>query len=313
MTLSSFLNNRNFKLKRMFVYGMIAIIVICALSTISAIISGSYPENFLSLIFSAVALEWYFINCIFCLKIHDRCKQGKIPYDWIGVALCTVTLVIVLLRIWTNIPFTQSFAIPAVLLTVSYTIAILPVTLQIDNHRKLSKFFGIMHRIVTPLFGVIVAINFLVPTVYSYLQTVTWTVTLIEILIVTVILLLYSKPFTAHIVLYETGTPNIYTDASGHLYQLISMNVAPDHSATEVDFSNDEIEQQLKKAESNDGVAPNKTYMEQDIPVTESGPVIAKTKEDETIPIVTKHKSDFAEDVKEQDTDATVTPTEKGI
>lgn len=257
MTISTFLNNRNFKLKRLFVYGMILVLIICVLSTINAIITGQYPDNFLQLVFTAIAVECYCVNSIFCLKVHDSCRKGKIPYDWIGIVLCLVTLVIVLLRIWTSIEFVHHFAIPAILLTISYTIAILPVTLQIDNHKSLSKTFGLLHRIITPLFGVVIAVNFMVPSIYPYIQTVTWTMVLLELLVVAVIMILYSKPFTAELRLFETGTPNIYSDAAGRMYQVISLNARPDSSSSEIDSSEsmfDSIEQNSESHGSDDTI-----------------------------------------------------------
>ncbi|MBQ8706487.1 MAG: hypothetical protein IJ523_00160 [Succinivibrionaceae bacterium] len=267
MTITSLLNNKNFKLKRMFVYGMILILIICALSTVNAIITGSYPENFLQLLLTAIALEYYCVNSLFCLKIHDSCKTGKIPYDWIGVLLCTATVIIALLRIWTDIKIVQEFAIPAVLLTVSYTIAILPVSLQIDNHKKLSKIFGTAHRIITPLFGAAVAVNFLFPSVYPYLQTVTWTLVLLELLVVAAIMILYSKPFTAELVLFETGTPNIYADRSGKMYQVISMESRTGGEASEIDpdetMHHEAFRETDRNFDADDGIT-----------VTESEPVV---------------------------------------
>lgn len=262
MTISTFLNNRNFKLKRLFVYGMILVLIICVLSTISAIITGQYPDNFLQLVFTAIAVECYCVNSIFCLKIHDNCRNRKIPYDWIGIVLCLITLVIVLLRIWTSIEFVHHFAIPAVLLTISYTIAILPVSLQIDNHKRLSKTFGLLHRIITPLFGVVIAVNFMVPSIYPYIQTVTWTMVLLELLIVAVIMILYSKPFTAELRLFETGTPNIYSDAGGKMYQVISLNAKPDSTSSEIDSSDSMFDSNAQSVDSHSSADTIKSTIE---------------------------------------------------
>jgi hypothetical protein len=251
---------------------MILVVIICVLSTVSAIITGQYPENFLQLVFTAIAIECYCVNSIFCLKIHDSCKKRKIPYDWIGVAFCFATLVIVLLRIWTGIEFAHRFALPAILLTISYTIAILPVSLQIDNHKKLSKTFGFIHRTVTPLFGVIIAVNFMIPSIYPYIQTVTWTMVLLELLVVAVIMILYSKPFTVELRLFETGTPNIYSDTNGNMYQVISLNAKADSLSSEIDSSEKIFDEKKSQNGNSDSVIMENTI--------EAGTVEIVTKED---------------------------------
>ena len=279
MNIPEILNSGNLKPRRLFVWGMVAVLIICAVSTIYAIITGSYPENFLELILTAVALECYCVNSIILLKLKPsvRIRKRRIRYDIIGMVLCTVALILVLLRIWSATEIARNFAVPAFLLALSFTIAVVPVNLQADRHRTLSRVFWIIHRTVTPLFCIMVAVNFAFPAVYPHIQTVTWTLVLLEMLIVAVIMLLYSRPFTPHLELFATGTPDIYRDRSGKLYQVRSMNGAAGDTASGLSSESGVPEEMepaiISRAEAS---LEDDTYT-----VTESEPVLGEVTEQE--------------------------------
>ena len=238
MTLEKLLNSKYIQFKQIFLTGIIVMIGICILFTLYAIITGQFPQNFIEIILSTLTVVFYCFNSIICLKTVKL--NSKIPWGWIGVALCTLTEILLLTIIWTNFNI-LSYGLGAIAITLTYTSAIIPFSLIKAHNNKVYNLLLIAHRIITPIFGLLLMVDFIFEITTKWILQLTWGKLLIEIFIVLALSLLYIFPHYKKIRIEATDEENIFKDAKGNIYQLIS-SVA--------DLEKDDIEETITSNDS---------------------------------------------------------------
>ena len=245
MNLEKILNSKYAQIKRVFIIGIIAMISICVLFTLLAIFSGTYPNYFIKVLLSAAIIIGYCMNSIVCLKTNRFCK--KIPWSWIGVILCTITVLLFLIVIWTDFNI-LSYALGSLAITLTYTSAIIPFALIKAKNSKLYNAILITHRIVTPAFGILLMVDFAFNITATWVLQITWALLLIEIFIVLSLSLLYIFPHYKKNKKKKTEEEGIFIDQNGNKYQLIKNK---DDDVAEEDEDNT-IQLDIKKEEKID-------------------------------------------------------------
>lgn len=230
MNLEKFLDNKYVQIKQLFIYGITISIAIVTLNTIYALFTGNYPTHFSQFILTCFIVVGYCINSFICLKTHKHCK--KIPWSWIGVLLSTITLVLLLLVVWSQYQI-LTIAIGALAITLTYTSAIIPFEYVKERKSSLYNAIVIAHRVVTPIFGIMLMIDFCFNIQTSWVLQLTYSLLLIEIFLVITLSLLYIFPKHRKIVIFATDRQDLYRDRAGNLYLLTQKEDSSEESEKE--------------------------------------------------------------------------------
>jgi hypothetical protein len=134
-----------------------------------------------------------------------------------------------------------SYGLGAIAITLTYTSAIIPFSLIKAQNNKVYNLLLIAHRIITPIFGLLLMVDFIFEITTKWILQLTWGMLLIEIFIVLALSLLYIFPHYKKIRIEATDEENIFKDAKGNIYQLIS-SVA--------DLEKDDIEETITSNDS---------------------------------------------------------------
>ena len=146
--------------RKIFLYSVTVAGIVCASCAVAAIASGSYPAEFIKFLVTALVIVGYCGNCLICLKSHSRLAQkkwyAKLPLDWIGVFLCTATLGLLIVWLWTDYPWCFRTAMPALSISTAFTIAITQTGAQ--GKKLITKLALSANRVFAPILGVFLAI-----------------------------------------------------------------------------------------------------------------------------------------------------------
>lgn len=208
--------------RKIFLYSVTAAGIVCASCAVAAIASGSYPADFIKFLVTALLIVGYCGNCLICLKSHSRLAEkswyAKMPLDWIGVFLCTVTMGLLIVWLWTDYPWGFRAAMPALSLSTAFTIAITQTGAQ--GRKLITKLALSANRVFAPILGIFLAIIFAFAISDPTTLKLMWCMVLGEIALLLIILTTYSGSGRHSIILIATDSDGIYKDKNGNLYEV---------------------------------------------------------------------------------------------
>lgn len=222
MKVDKIVNHPLLQARKIFLYSVTAAGIVCASCAVAAIASGSYPAEFIKFLVTALLIVGYCGNCLVCLKSHSRLAAkswyAKMPLDWLGVFLCTVTMGLLIVWLWTDYAWGFRTAMPALSLSTAFTIAITQT--GAEGKKLITKLALSANRVFAPILGVFLAIIFAFAISDPTTLKLMWCMVLVEIALLLIILTTYSGAGRHSIVMISTDSEGIFRDRKGNLYEV---------------------------------------------------------------------------------------------
>lgn len=220
MFFDKLLNSKYAQIKNIFFYGLLFILFVSVCNIIYAIITNNYSPHFFSFLFSSITIVICFINSILCLRSYR--KNSKIRFDLIGILFTFITCILVIIYLWSDFKFLQKTIITSFIITLTYTTAILPLSLFTKKLQNSKLLYAILliHRFATPLFGLSLIVNFIFDIRYEWLLKSSWILLLIEIFVVTALFIIHIKSSKDLLILKLDPKTNLYQSKDNKFYRV---------------------------------------------------------------------------------------------